>query len=279
MSSPDREFMPRPAEIVAARPLTVETTLFRLRLSGEAPLRFAPGQFIQLSVPAGGEIPVSPASAPEEGNGLELCVRRVGHVTGMLHGTGVGSCLGVRGPFGKGFPVDEMAGEDVLLLAGGLGIAPLRSLLRHLLASRERFGAITFMYGAREPAAMLFRDELVELSRGGRFRLFLTVDFAPEEPPGGSACAVGLLPDLLKGVTFDPARTAIAVCGPPPLYRCLVGELEELGCRPDRIYLSLERRMKCGVGRCCHCTVGGLLCCTDGPVFRLSDLQGIREAL
>jgi len=274
--------LPHPATLLERRQLSADTALFRVAPAPAALAalaRFVPGQFVQLSVPGAGEVPISPADLPGEDGTLELCVRRVGHVTKLLHDALPGQPLGLRGPFGTGFPVREMAGSPVLLLAGGLGIAPLRSLLFHLLRHRDDFGEITLMYGARQPELMLFREELVALAAGGALRLFLTVDFAPLQPAGDFSCAVGLLPDLLQGFRFDAGRSFAAVCGPPALYRCLVGELQGAGVAPGRILLSLERRMRCGIGRCCHCAVGQLLCCTDGPVFRLSELASIPEAL
>lgn len=274
MNGSDRSMIPTMAEIVASIPLSADTSLFRLRFD-EGVADFLPGQFFQLSVPGAGEFPVSPASAADGGGVLEFCVRRVGQVTSLLHTLGPGDRVGLRGPFGKGFPVDEMAGAEILLLAGGLGIAPLRSLLYHLLQETDKYPQVTLMYGAREPAAMLFRDELVALARQERFRLLLTVDFVRDEPVEGNVCTIGLLPALLSGVKVEPASTWVAVCGPPPLYACLVAELASLGFDDERIFLSLERRMKCGVGHCCHCALGQLLCCSDGPVFRYSAIKGI----
>ena len=274
--------LPHAATLLGRRQLSADTALFRVAPDASALgalSRFVPGQFVQLSVPGGGEVPISPADLPGPDGTLELCVRRVGHVTALLHDAVPGDPLGLRGPFGTGFPVREMQGSPVLLLAGGLGIAPLRSLLFHLLRHRDDYGEITLMYGARQPELMLFREELVALAARGGLRLYLTVDFAPQGTAGSFSCAVGLLPDLLKGFRFDAGRSYAAVCGPPALYRCLVGELEGAGVAAERIFLSLERRMRCGVGRCCHCAVGQKLCCTDGPVFRLSDLEPIPEAL
>lgn len=273
---------PFSATLLGRRELSADTALFRVapeRAALQALSTFVPGQFVQLSVPGAGEVPISPADLPAEDGTLELCVRRVGHVTEHLHCALPGARLGIRGPFGNGFPVAEMAGHPVLLLAGGLGIAPLRSLLFHLLRHRVEYGEITLMYGAREPRLMLFREELAALAAGGGLRLYLTVDFAPEGPGGESSCSVGLLPDLLKGFSFDAPATFAAVCGPPALYRCLMDELTGAGVAPDRVLLSLERRMRCGVGRCCHCALGTKLCCLDGPVFRLSELARIPEAL
>lgn len=274
--------IPFAATLLERRDLSEDTALFRILPEASAlePLSaFIPGQFVQLSVPGGGEVPISPADLPGADGTLELCVRRVGHVTELLHQAPAGAPLGIRGPFGTGFPLQEMEGRPVLLLAGGLGIAPLRSLLMHLLRNQERFGEITLMYGARRPKLMLFREELAALAGKGGLRLYLTVDFAPEEPAGNYSCAVGLLPDLLKGYRFDAENSYAAVCGPPPLYRCLTADLERAGVGADRILLSLERRMRCGIGRCCHCALGQKLCCVDGPVFRASDLKQIPEAL
>lgn len=274
--------IPFAATLLDRRALSADTALFRIapEASAIAALsRFLPGQFVQLSVPGAGEVPISPADLPGEDGTLDLCVRRVGHVTEQLHRTQVGARLGIRGPFGTGFPIEEMTGRPVLLLAGGLGIAPLRSLLFYLIRHRQQYGEITLMYGAKEPKVMLFREELAALAARGQLRLYLTVDFAPQEPAGSFSCAVGLLPDLLKGFSFDAKRSYVAVCGPPPLYRCLMAELEKAGVEAERILLSLERRMRCGIGRCCHCALGQKLCCTDGPVFRLSELKQIPEAL
>jgi len=135
------------------------------------------------------------------------------------------------------------------------------------------------MYGAREPSAILFKEDLAELSSRRDMHLFLTVDFVTEEPPGSLSCNTGLLPTLLRGVNFGTTDTVAAMCGPTPLYRCVVEELQGAGIPAERIHLSLERRMKCGVGLCCHCAVGDLFCCTDGPVFRYSDLKGISGAI
>ncbi len=273
---------PFAATLLDRRSLSEDTALFSVLAEPAAvePLaRFLPGQFLQLSVPGAGEIPISPADLPSADGTLQLCVRRVGHVTEHLHRAEIGCKLGVRGPFGVGFPVEEMTGRPVLLLAGGLGIAPLRSLICYLLRQPERFGEITLMYGAKQPQLMLFREELSVLAAQGRLRLYLTVDFAPQQPTGDFSCAVGLLPELLQGFVFDAQRSYVAVCGPPPLYRCLMDELLGAGVAAERILLSLERRMRCGIGRCCHCALGQKLCCIDGPVFRLSELQRIPEAL
>jgi sulfhydrogenase subunit gamma (sulfur reductase) len=274
--------VPLPATITGRRELSGDTTLFSLMLGDTESAQnftFTPGQFIQLSVPGSGEAPISLASPPSDNGAMELCVRRVGHVTEMLHKLGIGNQLGIRGPYGNGFPVTGWQGKNILLIAGGLGIAPLRSLLYFLLSRRNEFGTITVTYGAREPSALLFKEELAGLSARPDIRLFLTVDLATDEPPLGLVCNTGLLPELLNEVNITAQNIVAAVCGPPALYRCVIDELQGYGFTPESIFLSLERRMKCGVGLCCHCAVGNLFCCTDGPVFRYADIQGIRGAL
>ena len=273
--------IPSPARIVALQPLSGDTTLFRLQLEEEAAagFSFTPGQFVQVSAPAAGEAPFSPVNPPRNDGMLELCIKKAGKVTSLLHKAETGGTLWVRGPFGTGFPMVEMVGRDILLLAGGLGIVPLYSLLGSLLAQRDRYASITLMYGAREPAALLLRDELAELACNGEMRLMLTVEFAAQETAGEPVCNIGLLPDLLRGSPVAVNNCYAAVCGPPALYRCIVGELHGLGFSDQRILLSLERRMKCGMGRCAHCAVGQLLCCIDGPVFRYSELKNIAGAI
>ncbi|MDR3579828.1 MAG: FAD/NAD(P)-binding protein [Oryzomonas sp.] len=280
-NSRDMTIVPLPATIIGRKALSADTTLYRLALesSEEDGFDFNPGQFVQLSVPSGGEVPISLAGPPRHQNSFELCIRRVGHVTDMLYQLLPPNRVGIRGPFGNGFPFSEWAGRNILLIAGGLGIAPLRSLLYALLMQRGEFGEITFMYGAREPSAILFKEELAELSGRKDMHLFVTVDFTKEESPGGLTCNTGLLPTLLRGVNFSTTDTVAAVCGPPALYKCLLEELQDLGIPAAHIYLSLERRMKCGVGLCCHCAVGDLFCCSDGPVFRYSQLKGISGAI
>jgi len=273
--------LPVSGRIAAITPMTADTRYYRIeRLYRTASWgTFTPGQFFQISIPGGGEFPATPTCIPQKNGALEFCVRNVGHVTAMLQAADVGDQVGIRGPFGTGFPVFEMRDRDILLLAGGLGIAPLHSLLAHLLEHRSDYGDITLMYGAREPGQILFREELAQLACRQDIRIMLTVDFLTENLPGELTCNVGLLPALLKGVQFQPANTYVAVCGPPPLYRCLVEELAAAGFPDRQILFSLERRMQCGTGRCSHCAIGLHLCCMDGPVFRWQTLRQIEGAL
>lgn len=275
--------LPVAATITKIRHLTVDTTLFRLRCNDNAAdagvASFRPGQFLELSLPGVGEIPISYCGLPSPDGSIELCIRHVGHVTSPLINAACGDAVGLRGPFGHGFPLNSYENQDLLLIAGGLGMAPLRSLLLALLQQRQRWGELTLLYGARETGALLFLDELQELAQRSDIRIQLAVDrlgHCLEVPPN---CRIALLPALLEQLAIRPERTVAALCGPPVVYRYLVTGLKQTGLSDERIHLSLERHMKCGLGRCGHCAVGTLLCCCDGPVFTLAQLHGIEGAL
>ncbi len=276
---------PLPARIKAIRQLSGDTSLFTLQLLKQSPTqqttpaRFQPGQFLQLSVAGVGEAPISYCGLPSVNGSIELCIRKAGRVTTALHSAVVGDGVAVRGPFGHGFPLEQYTGTNLLLVAGGLGMAPLRSLLLALLQRRSCFGALTLLYGAKAPDALLFRHELADLATRKDLSIRLAVDRAGACPPGIPSCSVALLPDLLEGLEIVPQRTAVPLCGPSAAYRSLIPPLLALGIPPERIHLSLERRMQCGTGVCGHCAVGTLLCCIDGPVFAYSALQAIEGAL
>jgi NAD(P)H-flavin reductase len=275
--------LPAAATITSIRGLTADTTLFTLNCNDKAAAievaSFCPGQFLELSLPGIGEIPISYCGLPSPDRAIELCIRHVGHVTSPLHGAVPGDTVGLRGPFGHGFPLNSYENQDLLLIAGGLGMAPLRSLLLALLKERPRWGELTLLYGAREAGSLLFQDELQKLAQRSDIRVQLAVDSHEHCLEGPPNCRVALLPDLLDQLVIQPERTCAALCGPPVVYPYLVTGLKQIGLSDNRIHLSLERRMKCGLGRCGHCAVGTFLCCTDGPVFSHAQLRGIEKAL
>lgn len=272
---------PEAAIIAEIIPQSFDTSLFRIRSAGATRLLaadFQPGQFLQLSFPGAGEIPVSYCGLPQTNGTIELCIKNAGHVTAALHAASPGAAVAVQGPYGHGFPLKKMIGQDIVLLAGGLGMAPLRSLLLAILQSRSDYGSLTLLYGARSPDLFLFRDDLQILASRPDMRLFLGADHPAACPTGYPSCRVALLPDLIEhaGIT---SRTVAAICGPPAAYPQILEELKKLSVADENIYLSLERRMKCGIGRCAHCAIGTLLCCLDGPVFSATQLRGIEGAL
>ena len=273
--------LPIPAVVSSILPVAVDTSLFTFRTESGHPVAssFLPGQFLLLSLPGVGEIPLSYCGVPSSDGSVELCIRHVGHVTTPLKALVPGDVVAVHGPFGVGFPMPAYAGQNIVLIAGGLGMVPIRSLLLALLQQRELWGELTLLYGARETGALLFLDELLELQQCGRIKLHLAVDHPDRCLSGPPDCRIALLPDLLCHIDVEPDQTFAAICGPPVVYPLLVSALQGMGMTEDKIHLSMERRMKCGVGRCGHCAVGTRLCCVDGPVFCSAELAGIEGAL
>lgn len=270
-------YLPSECEIVAVIDLTPGEKLFRIRRTDGAPLGHLPGQFVQVSLLGWGEAPISVASSPTRDTVFELGVRRVGSLTGAMHAMKAGDTLGIRGPFGRPFDLPLLRGQDLLLISGGCGLAPLRSLIQYCEDRPSEFGRISILHGARSPAHTLFKDELALWERSARFACSLTVDSATgEECYSGS---VGLITDLIHPLSFEPGNTVAVVVGPPPMYRAVIAELQKKGLPSDRIVLSLERQMRCGVGKCGHCSIEHLYCCQDGPVFRLDQIEHLRGAL
>lgn len=272
-------YQPHMARIVRIYKMVEDSYLFTLRFLDDRradAFVHRPGQFVMLSLPGTGEAPFSISSSPTRRGFIELCVRRVGRVTDALYRLKTNDVLGVRGPYGNGFPVEDMAGDDLLLAAGGLGMAPLRSLLWYAVDNRDRFGRITLMYGSRTPAEMLFRDELVSLVDRSDMTCLLAVD---EDPSGTWSNHVGRLPELFDHADISPLTTYAAVCGPPVVYRFILERLLTLGFTKDRILMSLERRMKCGVGKCGHCSIGYKYTCIHGPIFTYWDAINLPELI
>jgi NAD(P)H-flavin reductase len=269
---------PMTAVLEQVVPMVVDNSLFTFLPETSIPV--GPGQFVEISIPGVGSFPVSACDLVRDSR-IVSCIRRTGRVTEALYNLEAGDAIGLRGPFGNGFPLDLFDGKDALLIAGGLGMAPLRALLRALLNDHERQGKVILLYGSREPGSLLFYDELVELSRQGRVDVRFSVDFA-ETLPGPSSkvfCRIGLVNELLSDLDFTPGKAIAAVCGPPALYRCVLEELALIGMSAVNIFATLERRMRCGVGECCHCVAGGKYICKDGPVFTLEQLRSMAGAI
>ena len=269
-------YIPRLAEIAHAEDLTARERFFRIRLADGASLGHAPGQFVEVSVLGIGEAPISVCSSPTApGNEFELCIRKVGSVTNALHALPVGAKVGIRGPFGRGFPVNDLKGHDLLFVAGGLGIVPLRSIINYAIDNRRDFGKLTLLYGARTPSDMLFGDEIERWSNSAGFHLETTVDIADGHWEGN----VGVITKLFDRIMIDPAGTYALVVGPPVMFRFVIKSALSAGIYESRILLSLERRMKCGVGKCGHCQVDNVYVCQKGPVFPYTRIRNLKEAL
>ena len=267
MSNP---YIPNIAVIQGVREETPDTRTFRLKLR-EGEFTFTPGQFIELSVLGYGEAPFSVTSSPLNREYFEITVRKVGILTSALFKLGKGAMVGVRGPFGRGWPIEEMKGMNVLMIGGGIGIAPLKPVIEYILANRKDYGEVILLYGARTPSDIVYKRELEEWKN--TIDVHLTVDRGDEKWKG----RVGVVTVLFDEIEVDPKETYSIQCGPPIMMHFVTKKLVELGFSGDRIFLSLERLMKCGMGFCGHCTVSGRYVCKEGPVFSYSEIKNFIE--
>lgn len=268
-------YVPRLAELVNVEELTPREKVFEFKFKDREELGHRPGQFVEVSVMGVGEAPISISSSPTRDGTFQLAIRKVGNVTNALHSMEKGAIVGIRGPFGNGFPLSALEGKDVLLIAGGIGLFPLRSLVQYVVDRRDSFGRVIFLFGARSPAERLFLDELAAWSQSPEIEFHETVDKGDESWQGN----VGVITTLIPKVDFDPRKTMAVVVGPPVMYRFVIGELKKRGVPDEQIIMSLERRMKCGVGKCGHCQINDVYVCQEGPVFTLAQLRNLREAV
>jgi len=273
---PDNCYLPIPMTVDRMRAESDDGTLrtFDLKFgSTDQAFSYLPGQFCQLSIPGTGEAPFGIASSPTEQGHLRFTVNRVGVVTTVLHYLKQGETIGLRGPLGNHYPVEELKGRNVLIVSGGFAFTTLRSLTVYMLAHRKEFADITVVYGARRPGLLLYRDELEEWEKRDDLNLHLTID---KEVPGWNK-RVGFVPTVTEEVAPSPENTWAIVCGPPIMIKYTLPVLLKRGFPPERIYTSLERRMKCGIGKCGRCNIGPKYVCADGPVFSYAELQKLPE--
>jgi sulfhydrogenase subunit gamma (sulfur reductase) len=270
-------YLPFAVELAAVSTLTPLEKLFRFVRKDGAPFTHKPGQFMQVSVAGIGEAPISVSSSPTRGAYLEMGIRKIGNLTDHLHNLKVGTQLGMRGPFGTFFPTSELHGKDLLLIAGGCGLAPLRSLIQYVEDCRQDFNKVTVLYGAKSPQELMYKNELQKWQSSKHLACVITVDNAtPSDSWSGN---VGLITRLIPPLDIDVDKTVAVVCGPPIMYKFVIFELQKKGLTDKHIVVSLERHMKCGVGKCGHCTIDHLYCCIDGPVFWLSQTASVRDAI
>jgi len=269
-------YVPTLAWVSKIQTLTPMEKLFTIELPRGMSLGHKPGQFVEVSLFGVGEAPISISSSPSRSNGkFELCVRKVGDVTTALHNLNEGARIGVRGPFGRGFPVEEFEGKDILIAAGGLSLAPVRSVIYQILDHRNKYGRVIILYGAKTPSELLFKEELQEFGKRADIEFHVTVDRGDKDWVGN----VGVITTLFPKITVNPRNTIAITEGPPIMYRFVMIELLGKGIPEDQIWLSLERRMKCGVGKCGHCQIDHYYCCQDGPSFNYAQIKGVMEAI
>ncbi len=265
-------------EIINIIKLTELEKLFHLKIldpADRAVFNFRPGQFIMLEVPGFGEVPISISSSSNNKEYIALCVRKAGRTTELLHRARTGAHVGIRGPFGTSFPMEEMVGHNILLIAGGLGLAPLRAPIYWVNEHRDEYKDVHILYGTKDPSSMLFTYQYGEWEKVNHIKLFTIVDRADEKWKG----RVGLITELFKEITIDPDNTYAIVCGPPIMFKFVCNHLDSLGIPMNRMFVSLERRMHCGMGKCCRCMVGSTFTCVDGPVFDYWSVLNLKEAI
>ncbi|MCL5073612.1 MAG: FAD/NAD(P)-binding protein [Actinobacteria bacterium] len=275
----DSIYVPEIATITDIKTLTSTEKQFVIKIDDikkRSEFNFLPGQFVELTVFGVGEAPFSIPSSPNNKDFFELCIRNIGSVSNALHRMQPGAKIGIRGPMGKGyFPFEKMKGNNVVIIAGGLGMAPVRSLLLQILEDRNSYKDVTLIYGCVDPQTILYKDEIEKLRKRDDIDIKLTVD----RPDGEWKDAVGVCTNLIPQLAYSPEDTFIIVCGPPVMYKFVIIELEEKHYKPENIFLSLERRMECGVGKCNHCHIGNKMVCIDGPVFSLWEIKNLKEAI
>lgn len=284
---PDREDLENPYEeheamIMGFRDLTSDTRYFKLKFKDKETRaltrNYRPGQFVIFSIPGVGEAPFSISSSPTRPSALEFGIRKVGSFTEALFQLKERDIINVRGPFGNGFDMKSMRGKDLIIISGGLGAVPLRSVLLYLEDRREDFRNVFFLNGARSPNDMLYKSDFLAMNERGIIETHLSVD---KDPTGEWPFNVGFVTSLFKNIAnrVDKKNTFALVCGPPVMYKNVLKELLKLDIPKDQMLLSLERRMKCGQGHCGHCAIHGVYTCLDGPIFNYWDAERMVELI
>ena len=269
--------LPNPFRIQRLQKETRDTFTIELEpINGTNKRSFAAGQFNMLYVFGVGEVPISISGDPAQLETIKHTARAVGAVTRTLQKLRCGDILGVRGPFGSHWPVEESVGSDVVIIAGGIGLAPLRPVLHQVISHREKYGKIVLLYGVRTPEDLPYKRELEQWRRRFDIEVKVTVDSATGNWRGD----VGVVTTLIRRVQFDPLHAVAMICGPEVMMRFTIKELQNCGVGNEHIFISMERNMKCGIGLCGHCQCGPAFICKDGPVFRydrIKEFSGKRE--
>jgi len=272
-------YIPMMAEIEHIEALTERETLFRVRLPHK--LGHRPGQFVMAGLPGIGECAISISSGPDSGEVLEMVIRRAGNVTGVLQQLKKTDCMAIRGPYGSGFELSEFSRHqgtrDIVIIAGGLGLVPLRSLILPIMADKKNYGRVHLIIGTKSPREVLFSEQIAQWKKQPECTIYEMVDDADFLPWHGK---VGLVTEPIGQLSLDEQNTRVVLCGPPVMYKFVLLELKmHFNIADENIFVDLERRMRCGLGKCGHCQINHLYCCQEGPVFRYSQLKDLPEAL
>ncbi|MFH1777399.1 MAG: FAD/NAD(P)-binding protein [Candidatus Omnitrophota bacterium] len=264
-------YYPVKAEVLEV--ITETPGIKTIKFKPEKEITFATGQFIELTIPGIGEAPFTPSSRPSIKETMEVTVMKVGKVTEHIHALKKGDIIGVRGPLGKGYPLDRFKGKEILVVGGGCGFAPLRSLMYELFERAEEFKKVIFRGGCKTPKELLYRNEISSWTKKGDLDLKLTVDTGDNTWDGNT----GVVTTILENIDMDHKNGLAVVCGPPIMMKFATAKLVDLGFKDENIYLSMEKNMSCGIGKCGHCRLGTFYACKDGPVFTYDKIEGFPE--
>jgi sulfhydrogenase subunit gamma (sulfur reductase) len=265
-------FLPREAEIVRAEQITATEKHFTLKMKDGDGMTFEPGQILELGVYGYGEIPIGFASSPTRKKTFDVVVRTVGRVSKAVNAKAKGDILTVRGPLGKGFDLKACRGHSLLIVAGGIGLCPTRSLIQYVLDRRSEFKDFKLFFGAKSPNEQLFLEDLAAWRKSDDVEYYETVD----KPDASWKGNVGVITTLFKKTKIDP-ESRVVICGPPIMYKFVMKELDAIGVPHKHVFVDLERRMKCGVGKCGHCQINDKYCCLHGPVFSFDEIENLEE--
>ncbi|MDI9433277.1 MAG: FAD/NAD(P)-binding protein [Sedimentisphaerales bacterium] len=268
-------YLPQLATVMEAEAMNVTEKYLRLAMD-DGQFDYIPGQFVEVSIAGIGEAPITITSSPTQKNGFELVIRKIGNVTNAVHNLAKGAKIGIRGPLGDGtYPVEEAKGKNVVFICGGLGLVPQRAFINYVLDNRDDYGEVTILQGTKCYEQRLFVKEVAAWEKRDDVTMLETID----EPDDCWKGNVGVVTKLIPKVKTDLKSAVVLVCGPPVMYKFVLMSLEEYDVPHSNIFLNLERKMKCGVGKCGHCQINDVYCCMDGPVFRYSDLATLPEAI
>ncbi len=269
-------YLPEVAILKEKKKMTDVDSFFVFELKDRS-LGHLPGQFAEISIPGIGEAPISISSPPSDDNTFEMVIRNIGTVTNAIHNLEPGDNVGIRGPLGTSFPMNNLKGENLLFVTGGIGLVPARSAIKYALEHREDYKDITIMFGCKDPSQRLFTDEIEEWKKRDDVNFIETVDTCN---PGEWDGNIGVITTLFSKVpNIDPKNTYAIIVGPPIMYKFVIMSLHDLDFSDKRIIVSLERRMKCGVGKCGHCQMDNIYVCQDGAVFYYDDIKHLKEAI
>lgn len=272
-------YMPQIATVDAITDETPQIKTLTLTIQNGKGLNARPGQFIQLTIFGSGEFPVSIAPIYGTANKrFQTTVQKIGKVTKEIDNLSVGTKVGIRGPFGNGFPMEKLKGQDILLVTGGVGLSAMLHLIRHIMNKRRQYGKIKLLHGAKKPADIIYKDSDFLLNKNtnkNELDIALTVDY----PDPGWQGHVGVVTDLLKATNIVSGKTVAVVCGPSIMMKFAVVGLIDKGLKKNEIFLSMERRMQCGIGLCGHCMIGPKRVCLDGPIFSFEELSDSMEKI